>query len=50
VKWVIVCRVCRQEKTVYSSACVNAQICDGCMAQNDNPELHRLLRLQECAK
>jgi hypothetical protein len=49
-KWWIVCKVCRKEKRVYSSACVNATTCDRCMAQNDNPELARLERLQESSR
>ncbi len=49
-KWWIICKVCRKEKRVYSSACINAKTCDWCMAQNDNPELARLLALQEAAK
>ncbi len=46
-KWWIVCLKCRKEKRVYSSACVNSQTCDLCMAQNDSPELARLERLHE---
>ncbi len=47
---IIVCRVCRQEKRVYNSCCVNASICESCQPPNPNPELARLLHLQEAAK
>jgi len=50
MKWVILCRVCRKEKRVYSSAAVNVEICDACLSPNDNPELKRLEYLREATQ
>lgn len=38
------CRVCGHEKRVFSSAACNAGVCEEHLADNDNPELQRLLR------
>ena len=46
---VVVCIVCGKQKRVYSSAAVNASTCESCLPENQNPELHLLLRALEVA-